>query len=222
MDHYCPFVLCTIGHSNHAQFLLICFYHSVGISLGFFGFFKWLYTSSASTLHSLSFASRLSFILFLLVDFVAIVSLLTFCIYMLFYNIKFIRGNLTTLDWYKERADQVTREGYSVSGRIRSRLLTDVGVFDFGVFHNLRAFGLDDWLFWLPKRQEDFYEGYYYPQLDRPSESVPFRPIEGLYFTQEDGSKIYFDKLEEAKKQALKAYKGKTMLYPGNYQKLIE
>jgi hypothetical protein len=121
MDHYCPFVLCTVGYNNHGAFFLLCFYNTVGISLGLVGFCKWMYEDYFNTIKTYSAVKGLLFSGFLLVDVSIVVSLLSFTSYMLFYNIKFVCENLTTIDWYEDREKAtITRSGGQAHGSIRS------------------------------------------------------------------------------------------------------
>lgn len=121
MDHYCPFVLCTIGYSNHGIFFLLCLYHTVGISLGLLGFFKWMYEDFFAFVKQTTPLKGLLFSGFLLVDASIVISLLTFTSYMLFFNIKFVSENRTTIDWYEDREKAtIMRSGGQAYGRVRS------------------------------------------------------------------------------------------------------
>ena len=102
MDHYCPFVLCTIGFQNHGMFALLCLYNTLGIAIGLFGFCFWLYMDYLATMRDISLLWRLIVSGLLLVDAALVLSLGSFTSYMLFYNIKFVSENMTTIDWYDE------------------------------------------------------------------------------------------------------------------------
>lgn len=120
MDHYCPFVLGTVGHSNHGVFFLLCLYHCLGISLGLLGFGRWCYYEYLPFLrdgqgHSL--ALRLAVSAFLLVDASTCLSLLSFTTYMASYNFGYIFNNQTTLEWYRNDLPS------NYSGELRSTLL---------------------------------------------------------------------------------------------------
>lgn len=122
LDHYCPFVLCTIGFHNHSMFFWLCFYHTIGISLGLGGFFKWVYSDYLPLMRSFRILKAVGISAFLLTDLAIILSLLSFTTYMLFYSIKFVVENRTTIDWYEEKENILLKDGSIARGFIRSRV----------------------------------------------------------------------------------------------------
>lgn len=122
MDHYCPFVVSTVGFNNHGTFFLLCLYHTIGILLGFAGFAYWVYNDFFAFIHDKSFFVKLSFPAFLVFDCAAVLSLMGFTAYMFGYNIDFVSRNITTLDWLKERG-QVSTQADNMESNLRSNLL---------------------------------------------------------------------------------------------------
>ena len=120
LDHYCPFVIATIGFNNHGMFFLLCFYHTLGIGVGLIGFAFWLWKHYLEFVYTNSLPVSLVFSIFLMIDATAVVSMLSFTSYMLYYNVIYIKGNITTLDWY-ENQNAKTMDGGIAVGRIRGR-----------------------------------------------------------------------------------------------------
>lgn len=102
MDHYCPFVLTTIGLNNHAMFLLLCMYHTIGIALGYGGFLYWVYQDAIGFLGPLPLYQKLLIPSFLMIDSLAILSLCSFTAYMAKYHLQYCFNNITTIDWLKK------------------------------------------------------------------------------------------------------------------------
>ncbi len=95
----------------------------------------------------------------------------------------------------------------------------DPGVYDFGLFHNLRAFGFDGALFWLPTKHADKFEGYHFPAHDRPTEHSQARDVaRGCPYFDAHGKVAYTSDFRDALKVSLEVYKGQTLLYPPNVQ----
>ena len=95
------------------MFALLCLYNTVGIAIGMLGFCFWMYSDYVHTMKELGLLWRLVVSGFLLVDVSLVVSLGSFTSYMLFYNIKFISENMTTIEWYDEKKVSTT-EGHLV------------------------------------------------------------------------------------------------------------
>lgn len=100
------------------MFFLLCFYHTIGIGVGLVGFAWWLWNSYLPFFNSHSLPVSLGFSVFVMVDASAVLSMFSFTSYMLYYNIVYISGNITTLDWF-ENQNAKTVDGGVAIGRIR-------------------------------------------------------------------------------------------------------
>lgn len=214
MDHYCPFVLNTIGFNNHGMFFLLCLYHTLGILIGLTGFFLWVYNDFWAFIKEQSFFVKLAFPAFLMMDLAAVMSLMGFTAYMFGYNVDFVVRNITTLDWLKERGKS-TIQADNLKQNVRS-------LYDFGFLYNLGQFGLRDCLFWFPRCYNDPFEGYYFPRHDRKGESLNISRSKKVVVNQADGSQSELNSIHEIKAKALEVNKGFTLLYPSNMQVLCD
>lgn len=217
MDHYCPFVLATIGYQNHSMFTLLTLYHVLGIGLGFFGFLHWVFYHSKAFTSGLPFFQMLCLGLFLLIDSFAVLSLFSFNFYMAFYHFNFCNNNQTTIDWFEKEKAKRRRE-YDQN---TENTMLSANLWNYGLLYNLHSIGLGGIFFWLPKRFEDEFEGYYFPRKDRPGEWQPTEQCHGnKYF--KDGREREAQTKEEALKESIEACRGFTLLYPSDIQVLIE
>lgn len=92
-------------------------------------------------------------------------------------------------------------------------------MYDFGLFHNLRAFGFDSALFWFPKKYSDKFEGYYFPAHNRQTEHLLVRDTaKGCPYFDSNGKVAFTSDFKDALKVSLQAYRGQTLLYPPNIQ----
>jgi len=121
MDHYCPFVLNTVGHHNHGMFILLCFYHTLGIGIGLAGFSVWLWRNYMPLMRAMGLLGKMLITGFLVFDGAVVVMMWSFTSYMLMYNIKFVVENQTTVEWYEDK-DQRSTQGHRATGRIRGNL----------------------------------------------------------------------------------------------------
>lgn len=217
MDHYCPIVLTTIGFQNHSMFTLLTIYHVLGIGLGFFGFLHWTYYHFVAFFHYLSFPQRISIGIFLFFDATAVLSLFSFNLYTAFYHIEFCITNTTTIDWFD--SEQIKRNRRHDQNIVTNSMAS--GLWNYGILHSLHNIGLGGIFFWLPKRHDDEYEGYYYPRKDKRGEWQPHERCVNSWYMR-DGKYVESSNKVEIMAEAIEVTKGYTLMFPDNVQILVE
>ena len=102
----------------------------------------------------------------ILCDFVGVLFFICFSFSMAASHIDMLIYNTTTIGSGTKAVVKSTGEAYF--GYVRNK-------FDFGYLFNLRAVGLLGPMFWLPVANNNKYEGYYFPELQKSREYLEIK-----------------------------------------------
>ena len=200
MDHFCPFVLTCVGFSNHKTFILFCLFQMIGLSIGLIGFFIWCYFDLLEFLSNFPLSTRPIIVAAIVGDALGAIAFWMFSGGMGLAHLSMSTNNGTTLD---ELAIQ--RDGDMIVGSLR-------GVWNFGLFYNLRCIGFSGWGFWVPKKHDDKYEGYYWPRIGKAKEYLPVNFSSKIKCVK-NGKMQEIDSLEEVCYATRMAYSGYAFTY---------